>query len=378
MALAAGGAVAGRGRRSRRSAGCGRPARAATDPEGARPRREPRGGPRRDEPADRGSAHEGARGATARPRCRRAGRVAGDRADHGGADCGRGPRPGSPAADRRSCRLRGNGAASRRRRARPRDAGGAGAARAGRARHRRARQPLDRTARRRGARQPRPRPARRAGAWERVLRPADRPDPGQRGAVAAGRAHCAQPGGDRCDQRRQRDARGGRRRSGPPAHDRCRRACRASRTPAAPQAPEIMSVTAAPVPATAGLPYAGLVTRAVAFVLDLLILNGVLIAGGVVVGLVIEAFGTFAPHLNLGSAALAAAIWTLVFAAYFITSWSLTGQTPGMRAMGVKVVPTEGGRLRPRRGLVRVVGMGLAALPFFAGYLLILVSNRRQ
>jgi uncharacterized RDD family membrane protein YckC len=124
--------------------------------------------------------------------------------------------------------------------------------------------------------------------------------------------------------------------------------------------------------------YAGLVTRAVAFVVDLLILNGALFAGALVVGLVIEAFGTFAPHLDLGGIAIAGAVWTVGFAIYFAGWWSLTGQTPGMRALGIKVLPTRGEHLPPRRALVRVVGMIVAALPFFAGYLLILIQDRRR
>jgi uncharacterized RDD family membrane protein YckC len=68
----------------------------------------------------------------------------------------------------------------------------------------------------------------------------------------------------------------------------------------------------------------------------------------------------------------------LAFAIYFTTSWALTGQTPGMRALGIKVLPSKGGRLPPRRALVRVIGMLAAAIPFFAGYLLILVTERRR
>jgi uncharacterized RDD family membrane protein YckC len=137
-------------------------------------------------------------------------------------------------------------------------------------------------------------------------------------------------------------------------------------------------VNAVAQPASSGGPYAGIVTRAVAFVLDLLILNGVLFGGALVVGLIIEAFGTFAPHLDVGGIALAGAVWSIAFAIYFVGWWSLTGQTPGMRALGVKVLPTNGDRLPPRRGVVRVFGMLIAAIPFFAGYLLILVQNRRR
>jgi uncharacterized RDD family membrane protein YckC len=116
----------------------------------------------------------------------------------------------------------------------------------------------------------------------------------------------------------------------------------------------------------------------VAFVIDLLILNGLLFGGALVVGLIIEAFGTFAPHLNAGGVAVAGAVWSIAFAFYFAGWWSLTGQTPGMRALGIKVLPTQGERLLPRRGLVRVIGMAIAAIPFFAGYFLILVQDRRR
>jgi uncharacterized RDD family membrane protein YckC len=124
--------------------------------------------------------------------------------------------------------------------------------------------------------------------------------------------------------------------------------------------------------------YAGFVTRAVAFVIDLVILNGVLFGGALVVGLIIEAFGRFSPHLDLGSAVLAGVVWSITFAIYFIAWWSLTGQTPGMRALGVKVLTITGDRLRPRRGLLRAIAMVIAAIPFFTGYLLILVRDRRE
>ena len=124
--------------------------------------------------------------------------------------------------------------------------------------------------------------------------------------------------------------------------------------------------------------YAGIVTRAVAFVVDLLILNGLLVGGALVVGLIIEAFGHFSADADLEGALLAGATWTIAFTIYFTAWWSLTGQTPGMRALGIKVLATTGARIRPRRGLLRVAGMALAAIPFFAGYLLILVNDRRR
>ena len=51
---------------------------------------------------------------------------------------------------------------------------------------------------------------------------------------------------------------------------------------------------------------------------------------------------------------------------------------PGYGALGIKVLPSKGGRLPPRRALVRVIGLLAAAIPFFAGSSLILVTERRR
>jgi uncharacterized RDD family membrane protein YckC len=137
-------------------------------------------------------------------------------------------------------------------------------------------------------------------------------------------------------------------------------------------------VTVISEPLAPAEPYAGAVTRAFAFALDIAILQGVLFLLGIVVGLIVEAFSDFSPNLDALTVGLAAAGWLLAFTIYFCLFWSLTGQTPGMRILGVKVTTTEGERLKPRRALRRIVGMIVAAIPFFAGYLLILVNDRRM
>jgi hypothetical protein len=62
---------------------------------------------------------------------------------------------------------------------------------------------------------------------------------------------------------------------------------------------------------------------------------------------------------------------------YFVTFWSTTGQTPGNSALRIRVRTASGGRMPPRRALLRFVGLTLAALPLFAAFLLILVDDRR-
>ena len=125
-------------------------------------------------------------------------------------------------------------------------------------------------------------------------------------------------------------------------------------------------------------PYAGLVTRATAFVLDVALLNGSLAVGGTVLGLAISVLVPGESRID-GSVVIAAiAGSTLALAAYLVVFWTLAGQTPGMRFMGLRLEPVGGGRVSPGRALARVAGMVLAALPLMAGYALILFDERRQ
>jgi uncharacterized RDD family membrane protein YckC len=63
---------------------------------------------------------------------------------------------------------------------------------------------------------------------------------------------------------------------------------------------------------------------------------------------------------------------------YFAGSWTLTGQTTGMRLMTIRVVRADGECPILRQSLWRLVAMLIAAIPLFAGYLLILVDDRRR
>lgn len=86
-------------------------------------------------------------------------------------------------------------------------------------------------------------------------------------------------------------------------------------------------------------------------------------------------------HLSSGDplvAALAGVGWVLLVSVYLVTFWSLTGHTPGMRFMGIKVIDRTGAALGQMQSLRRLVGMGLAALPAGAGFLLVLVDDRRR
>lgn len=124
--------------------------------------------------------------------------------------------------------------------------------------------------------------------------------------------------------------------------------------------------------------YAGLVTRAIAFALDAALVNGVALLVGVTIGL-----GVSILHLPKQVEAAIAAIlglaWVLWLLGYFAFFWSTTGQTPGNRVMRIKVIDRHNrGPLRPLRAALRFGGVILAAIPLFAGILIMLWDERHR
>jgi uncharacterized RDD family membrane protein YckC len=125
--------------------------------------------------------------------------------------------------------------------------------------------------------------------------------------------------------------------------------------------------------------YAGLVTRAVAFLIDAAIVNLIAVVITACVGLALSMFGSSLGDLPTAiKVVFGAGGWIVLNLLYFVGSWVLTGQTPGMRAMSIRVERKNGGRLSVWRGAVRLAGLVLAAIPLFAGYLVILVNDRRR
>ncbi len=140
-----------------------------------------------------------------------------------------------------------------------------------------------------------------------------------------------------------------------------------------------MTVTGDVLAPESGAPpeYAGLVTRALGLVIDALIVQ--VIALFVALAVIVVMSLLHLPHqvnrLVAGIGGVAYIAWTV---GYFVAFWSTTGQTPGARIMQVRVSTAGGGTLRPRRALVRFIGLVLAALPLFAGFAPILFDSRRR
>jgi uncharacterized RDD family membrane protein YckC len=128
--------------------------------------------------------------------------------------------------------------------------------------------------------------------------------------------------------------------------------------------------------------YAGFVTRLIAWIIDRLI-----VAGTVSLIIIVAQFVT--NELNINQliateqlAQLIATIFILVVAIavpllYDFGFWLLAGQTPGKWVMGVRIVRTDGERLRAGNCVRRIIGYWISAI-LFLGYLWVLVDNRRQ
>jgi uncharacterized RDD family membrane protein YckC len=137
-------------------------------------------------------------------------------------------------------------------------------------------------------------------------------------------------------------------------------------------------VTAADVTASAPArpAYAGIATRAVALAIDVGIAHVIVLSGGAVLALV----GSLVGDVKLDTLArvLAAAAWAIVVGTYFVLFWTTAGRTPGMRLLGLRVVGPDGGHPGLARSALRLVGLALAIVPLFAGFLPVLIDDRRR
>jgi uncharacterized RDD family membrane protein YckC len=124
--------------------------------------------------------------------------------------------------------------------------------------------------------------------------------------------------------------------------------------------------------------YVGLVTRAIAFALDAALINLIAIVVATAVGLALSVLGVpdAVSIVAIVTGGVAYLAWTI---GYFATFWSTTGQTPGGRLLRIRVCRADDGALlRPGRSVVRLAGVMLAAIPLGAGFLPILVDDRRR
>jgi uncharacterized RDD family membrane protein YckC len=133
----------------------------------------------------------------------------------------------------------------------------------------------------------------------------------------------------------------------------------------------------AAVPAEPSQTCVGLVTRALAFAIDAALVNVAAVVAGVGVALVLAVVDV-SDSVRPALAGIGGGAYVLWSAAYFVAFWSTTGQTPGSRLLRIRVCDRSGATIAPGRALLRFGALLLAALPLFAGFLPILVDDRRR
>ncbi len=122
---------------------------------------------------------------------------------------------------------------------------------------------------------------------------------------------------------------------------------------------------------------AGAVTRGLAFGLDVLIVNLAFSGLAAIAALIASAFTGSGEGVSSEALAAGTALWFGLGGLYMVGFWSLAGQTLGMRFLGIRL-DVDGRGLAPRRSIKRLIGMGLAAIPFFLGFLGIFFDERRR
>jgi uncharacterized RDD family membrane protein YckC len=120
---------------------------------------------------------------------------------------------------------------------------------------------------------------------------------------------------------------------------------------------------------------AGAVSRAGAMLIDGVFVNLAFTAIAAVVALVESAFGNGGNGMSNLAIAVGSTTWLALGAFYLVAFWSLAGQTPGMRFLGIGL---EGGRLPLRRAVKRLFGLWLSVIAFGFGFLGIVFGERRR
>jgi uncharacterized RDD family membrane protein YckC len=123
---------------------------------------------------------------------------------------------------------------------------------------------------------------------------------------------------------------------------------------------------------------AGIISRALAFGIDVALLNIGFFAASALVALAASVFLPDPSGVSTPALAVGAGVWLVAGAMYLLLFWSLAGQTPGMRFLGV-AIEADGSRvLGLGRAVRRLVGFVLSWIPFGLGFIGILLGDRRR
>lgn len=139
--------------------------------------------------------------------------------------------------------------------------------------------------------------------------------------------------------------------------------------------------------------YAGFVTRAIAFAIDMILVAVIQITILLLTRLLLDFFGldqlaqaifepTAATNVSLFITitrwAIAFVGSGFLFALYSISMWLLVDKTLGQALLGLRVLRTDGRSLTLGPAVRRILGYYISFLALFLGFLWVLIDDRRQ
>ena len=142
-------------------------------------------------------------------------------------------------------------------------------------------------------------------------------------------------------------------------------------------------------PRTASTQYAGFISRAMAFVIDLILIGLVTFFATAVIGVIAQFFDIGLLQVTLADqttvtplqalVALVAGLFQTFFGlVYFLFFWVLVGFTPGMGLLGLRVVRCDRRRLGLGRAIMRYIGYWVSFVFLGLGFIWVLFDRRRQ
>jgi uncharacterized RDD family membrane protein YckC len=124
--------------------------------------------------------------------------------------------------------------------------------------------------------------------------------------------------------------------------------------------------------------YAGPLSRAGAFALDVAVATSAFTAGAAALTWMLDTI----LGIQLHTADRSGLLWTLAFVGWLLTYWwgstALAGRTPAMLLAGCRIVARDGTSLSPGRALIRTVLLPVSLLAFGAGAAWMLVDRERR
>lgn len=122
----------------------------------------------------------------------------------------------------------------------------------------------------------------------------------------------------------------------------------------------------------------GASTRTLAMAIDAVLVNAGLFTATAILGLLASFIGLDLDTPSRPVVTLGAFSWFAVSSLYLFTFWAISGQTPGMRFLDIRIERDGESTLGPRTAFRRLVGFWLAVLPFCLGFIGVVVRLDRR